>query len=513
MNRRQFISALGGAASLVPGFSGGRPARGATPSAPRRFITMYWANGVITDRFWPSGANGVSVLPQTLPPILRPLQNYKGKNFTDHINVLGGVRVVTAPDLVHGSNGGGHASVFSTLTGQLDTGSRHNGDTWWRVGAVPSIDQHIATALAARNPGIREKRGLTLGAVCGSRLYHLSFRGSNDPVQPLQDPYVTFGRVFADVPAPAAVGGATPGPAATVDYLRATRKSILDHVHKDMDHYGRTRLGSEQRHALKAHQDQIRAVEAKLLPSGVSTGSQATLTSPALCRPVALDTDRIGNSGMPVVMTADGKSVDVRHAQNFPVVLKAQIDLAVMAMACDLTRVATFMCGNGVDDHLGMPWLGDGSATLHSLAHASGGADPGNARGRDRFTRANQWQVEQLAYLMHRLSEVPEGDGTMLDNTLIFVTSSQSDGGNHVMDGVPIVQAGRCGGAIKTGRYIKWGDWNLELVREVNAPTLAWRPRGQFVSNAALLRTFVRAMDVDPGTNYGTQELPYLLAG
>ena len=99
----------------------------------------------------------------------------------------------------------------------------------------------------------------------------------------------------------------------------------------------------------------------------------------------------------------------------------------------------------------------------------------------------------------------------MLDNTLIFMTSSQSDGGNHLMDGVPIIQAGRCGGAIKTGRYVKGGGWNLELFREVNAPVLAWRPRGTFVKNTALLRTFARAMEVDPGNSYGDQDVPHLI--
>jgi hypothetical protein len=336
---------------------------------------MYWPNGVVTDRFWPTGPSGASPLPAVLPPILRSLQTYKGQDLSGYVNVLGGVRVVTAPDLIYGSNGGGHASVFSILSGRLDSGSRINGDTWWRQASVPTIDQHIAGALAGRNPNLREKQGLTLGAVCGSRLYSLSFRGKNDPVQPLQDPYVTFGRVFGDVPPPPAVGQASPGPAATVDYLRATRKSVLDHVYREMDHYGRVRLGAEDRDKLRAHQQQVRAVEEKLMPAGTSAAPQATVGQPGECRPVALAADRTSNAGLPVVMSADGKSVDVKHAQNFPVVLKAQIDLVVLAMACDLTRVATLMCGNGVDDHMGMPWLGDSSASLHTLAHASGGTD------------------------------------------------------------------------------------------------------------------------------------------
>jgi hypothetical protein len=120
-----------------------------------------------------------------------------------------------------------------------------------------------------------------------------------------------------------------------------------------------------------------------------------------------------------------------------------------MALACDLTRVATLQWTNSATTKV-FNFLGpDITEGHHPMAH-NGYADPAN---RERLTRISAFYAEQLAYLVAKLKSMPEGDGSVFDNTLIFWTNEHADG-NHLRQGMPYVLAGSAGGALKTGRYV-----------------------------------------------------------
>jgi len=68
------------------------------------------------------------------------------------------------------------------------------------------------------------------------------------------------------------------------------------------------------------------------------------------------------------------------------------------------------------------------------------------------------WYSEQLAYLLERLAAVPEGDGTMLDNTVVFAVNEISRGNTHSHVDMPFILAGGAGGRLQTGRYLKYND-------------------------------------------------------
>jgi hypothetical protein len=122
----------------------------------------------------------------------------------------------------------------------------------------------------------------------------------------------------------------------------------------------------------------------------------------------------------------------------------------VMALACDLTRVGSIMWTNSVGN-ITYPWLGINDRH-HDLSHEP----DSNADAQEKLVRINTWYAEQLAYLLSRLSAVPEGDGTLLDNTLVVWGNELGRGNSHTRDDIPFLLAGKAGGSVRTGQYLKF---------------------------------------------------------
>ena len=151
--------------------------------------------------------------------------------------------------------------------------------------------------------------------------------------------------------------------------------------------------------------------------------------------------------------------MDVYANENYPLMGKLQMDLLAMSLACDLTRVASLQWTSTQTGKV-FSWLGQ-SETHHSLSHS----------GLTDVTRQNQlmaignWHAKQLAYLMDKLASFPEGDGTVLDNTLILWCTDIAQGQSHARRDMPYVLAGGAGGALKMGRYLKYaGDHHNNLL-------------------------------------------------
>jgi hypothetical protein len=131
-------------------------------------------------------------------------------------------------------------------------------------------------------------------------------------------------------------------------------------------------------------------------------------------------------------------------------VSRLQIDMMVMALACDLTRVSSMLWARA-GSNVRYTWLGL-DTEHHSIAHDS------TTPARDQIAAINTWHAGELAYLLDALKAVPEGDGTMLDNTLVVWGNELADGYSHAQQPIPLVLAGKAGGVLQTGRYIDYGE-------------------------------------------------------
>ena len=138
------------------------------------------------------------------------------------------------------------------------------------------------------------------------------------------------------------------------------------------------------------------------------------------------------------------------------------------ALACDMTRVATLMWSNSTAGHVLSfvdPSITEGH---HTIAHKGDQDSVKIAQN----VKINTWYATQLAGLIDRLKAMPEGDGSVFDNTMIVWVNEQNRGNNHDRRDVPYVIAGSAGGVLNTGRYVQFdGDvgHNRFLVTLINA--------------------------------------------
>jgi len=128
-----------------------------------------------------------------------------------------------------------------------------------------------------------------------------------------------------------------------------------------------------------------------------------------------------------------------------------QTDLLSVAFGCDLVRVASLQFSDGINT-IRFPWVGS-MMEGHALSH-SGDGDPA---ARQQLILRHRWYVEQIARLLDRLAATPEGDGSVLDNTLIVWGSEIGTGNSHSHENIPFLLAGGAGGAVKPGRYLDFG--------------------------------------------------------
>jgi hypothetical protein len=379
-----------------------RGARAAT-APPKRFIVMFSPNGTLPGQWSPTGGETDFVL----GPILAPLEPHRAD-----IVVVKGLNQ-------QGAGGDGH----QTGMGGMLTGSPLNPGPFAGVGAAPagwaagpSVDQRVADLSA----GATKLRSLELGVQVGSadNWGRMIYRAANQPLPPEDDPAQVYDSVFGDLH----------GDSTALAALRARRKSILDTVGAQ---YARieAQLGAADRMRLDQHLTAVREIEARL-------------TTPFVPPTMACQ-----DPAAPAAATTAN--------EDFPAIGAQQLDLLVMALACDITRVASLQWSRSVS-MVRFNWLPSPIAEAHhDLSHR-----PDNdAVAVDKLTRINTWYASQMAALMTKMKAVPEGDGTLLDHTLILWANELAIGNVHSRTDAPYVLGGGAGGALRTGRFLTYaGD-------------------------------------------------------
>jgi hypothetical protein len=277
-----------------------------------------------------------------------------------------------------------------------------------------SVDQYIASRLPSDTPFPSLELSVETDAWGGGVQTRMLYAPGHTFVSPDQDPVSVYKRLFGDA-------NATPG---QVDAALRKKLSVLDVLRHELAGL-RSRVGTEEHQKLDAHLDALRRMENGL--TGV------TSTSGCAAPPAP-------------------KQVDPNAHENFAAITKSQIDLAVTALACGMTRVATLQLSHTVGPHV-FSWLGL-SEGHHTLSHS----DDSNTMGVGEYVKAERWIAEQFNYLLMQLDALPEpgGDGTLLDNTLVVWARELSDGRLHNCESVPFVLTG-AKGWLQPGRYLKLG--------------------------------------------------------
>jgi hypothetical protein len=402
ISRRNILRGLGAGIATAP-FLPLLNASGQEMGYPKRLILFYSPDGTGHTDWAPTG----SATDFTLGAIHEPLTPHQAD-----IRVLGNMRLTV------GGAGEGHAygmcgiwTASRCKEGTLfDGGNEHM--TGW--GSGTSIDQTIARAYGPGKPYMQAPdsptqetpyRTLELGVMSGSEhiVTRMIYAGDDAPIAPDDDPYSVFDRLFGSM-------GADAG--ATQRRLMA-RRSVLDLVRGELQSIEGHRAAAADRPKIQAHLEGIRAIEQRLSLAASSC----------------------------VAPTLDGR-MDVNANDNFPALVRLQTDLAVRALSCDLTRVVSLQLSRGFSE-IRHNWIG-APAGHHSISHTP---DP------DWNARVDTWYSEQFAYLLEQLASIPEGDGTLLDNTLVVWGRELGIASGHAREPAPLVIAGRAGGAVTTGRF------------------------------------------------------------
>lgn len=403
MNRRQFLRGSGSLAIALPFLSSLQGKVGAAPTPrPKRFIAWFSACGTINPVWTPSGTESAF----SFGDILRPLDPYKSD-----VLILDGVDMVST---AYGPGSAHQKGMGHLLTGtELQSGSFAGGGgaSAGFAGGV-SLDQVIAKRIGEGSKLASVQ--LAVQAFNNDVWSRMSYSGAGVSLPPINDPQIAFDRMF---------GGMVGDPAA-VTKLRAQRKSVLDGV---AGHFAslNAKLSGEDRARLDAHLYAVRDVEKRL--DAVSSSTCKTPTRPG--------------------------TMDLKSQAAFPVVGKLQMELLALALACDISRVATFQWSRATSPTV-YSWLGsDMKESHHELSHA-GDSD---AVAKAKLVRINKWHAEQFAYFLGLLKKTEEAPGeTLLDNSLVFWGNELSVGNTHSRKDMPFILAGGAGGAVKPGRYLKY---------------------------------------------------------
>jgi hypothetical protein len=413
LSRRSLIGGALAGTAAIPLLQAHRAKGQSAEKPPTRLVVFATPNGTRNDLFWPTDNGGGSL---TFPQYTQPLSGY-----ADKLLFLDGIRHCQAVVGDNGFNGGLNGSEHARGTGGLLTARPLGAGTFrsfmatsgWGSGI--SIDQHLANVL---DPPTRFKT-LELGIhVRDSQVRgRISYTGADQPVPPREDPADVFDALFGGEPVGAG-GGTDPALA----QLRAERKRVFDLSKEEIKRL-QARLGAEDRIKLQAHFDAIESIEDRL--------SAATQDG------VGIDQCNVPQGSMAVDILDDGTMEDTG---------RLQMDLAAAALACDQTRIITIQWNYAESEHL-FPFLNI-TGNHHDISHDWQGA------GFEKYGVIHAWFAEQLAYFLGKLDSYQEGEGTLLDNTVVFWGSEIGESTSHDLTRMPYVLAGGGGGVLNTGRVL-----------------------------------------------------------
>jgi len=398
LSRRTFLHGVGVslALPLLDAMVPAATALGQTAAQPRtRLGAIYFPHGAIMPK-WTPAADGAGF---ELPQILQPLAP-----FQDQINVISDLRHALAYG--SGATANHNRSAAAYLSGAFaEVGAQATlGITMDQIAA-----QHIGqdTPLPSLEVTIEEPSlNCGDGLSCSYR-DTISWAGEHAPLPMENNPRVVFERLFGD--------GST---AAERRVRRDESMSLLDSVLGEAAAL-KSQLPATDRRRVDQYLNDVREIERRVQKAGEQLSDD-----------------------LPVPAAPTGVPADVEEH------IKLMYDLQVLAWQAEITRISTFlMCkelstavypGSGVRD------------AFHTLSHHSD-----VQANKDRFAVLNTYHVGLFTYFLEQLRKTPDGDGTLLDHSLVLYGSGMSDGNQHNHTDLPIILAGGASGRLKGGRHLR----------------------------------------------------------
>ncbi|MCD6051098.1 MAG: hypothetical protein K0Q55_2501 [Verrucomicrobia bacterium] len=368
-------------------------------AAPNRMAFLYVPNGVNMKQWKPQKDGTLG----ELPPTLALLNDHK-RDFS----VLTGLTADKAR--ANGDGGGDHARALSAYL----TGCQPRKTDGTDIRAGVSVDQVAAGRLAAKTRFGSLEIGTEAGSMAGncdsgySCVYSstMSWRSATQPLPKEVNPKLVFERMFGT------------GSKAEREKRDAQRKSVLDLVKEDFSELN-GKLGKSDQRKLDEYFSAVRDLELRIERAAHMPEAKAP-----------------ENFGMPAGIPASYEE----H-------IKIMADLMIAAFQTDSTRVCTFVLANeGSNKNYPFIGINDGH---HNLSHHQNRED-----NLSKLAQINQFHIRQFAYILDRMKSIKEGDGTLLDHTMLCYGSGNSDGDRHNHDDLPLLLAGRGCGTITPGRHI-----------------------------------------------------------
>ena len=395
LSRRTFLRGTG-AAMALPLLDSMAPAMSATPKPTPRFGAIYFPHGATMSR-WTPADEGRDF---TFSEILQPLAPYRSQ-----INVISNL----GHPLAYGPGGatGNHNRSSATYL----SGAKAAAGAQPKLGIT--VDQVVARHLGRDTPLPSLELSIENASLsCGEGLscaYRntISWQSDTSSLPMQNNPQVLFEQLFGD--------GASKDQRAA---RRAQALSLLDSVTEQIAGINRT-LPAADRERLDRFVTDVREIERRIDQSAKRLDSNVSLPT----RPAGIPED-----------------VETH--------IKLMYDLLALAWQTEITRISTFMVANELSNAVyAKSGIRD---SFHILSHHSN-----VEANKARFAVLNRYHVGLFAYFLEKLKSVPDGDGTLLDHSLVLYGSGMSDGNSHNHDPLPIVLAGNAGGTLQGNRHIR----------------------------------------------------------
>jgi hypothetical protein len=390
--------------SMVPAQT---PLRKTAAQPPLRLGFCFIPHGGVMANWTPVREGSNFKLSRTLSPL---------EPFKDQVVVVTNMAHAMAAPAGPGDNGGDHTRSPTVFLSGVHPKRTDGAD----IRAGVTIDQIAAQEIGQATPlpslelATEDFSGLVGSCDVGFSCAYMNTISWRTPTTPLPmeiNPRVVFDRLFGD--------GSTA--AERIDRIEQER-SILDAVTGQMGRL-RSGLGSNDRNRVAEYLDTVREVERRVQLSE-KQNSDSNLTVPT------------SPSGIP----------DDHEAHS-----KLMFDLMALAFQADITRISTFMMAREVS-YRTFPMLGL-TEGFHPSSHHQ------NVPARlENLTKINTYHVSLVAHLLERLKATPDGDGSLLDHSLILYGSGMSNSNVHNHSPLPVFVAGGAAGKMKGGRHLKYPD-------------------------------------------------------
>jgi hypothetical protein len=405
--RRTFLRGVMGGAIALPLLDSMIPALTAatkTAASPKtRLGFMYVPHGAVMDKWTPT-TEGAGF---EFTPILKPLEPFRNQ-----LNVFTGLANKAAES--QGDGGGDHArSAPSYLSGVHPL--RTEGED---VRAGTTIDQIYAQKMGQDTPLPSLELGTEdtgLVGVCdvGYSCAYMNSIAWRTPTQPLPmeiNPRVVFERLFGD------------GSNAADRLARKQEdRSILDSITGEVAHL-QTGLGAGDRGKISDYLDNVREIERRIQMAEKRASLNVQVPETPIGVPDSFD----------------------EHA-------KLMYELQVLAFQAEITRVSTFMVARDLSQRT-FPQIGV-PEPHHSVSHH--GNNPAMIA---KLEKINIYHATLFAYFLERLRATPDGDGNLLDHSMILYGSSMSNPNEHNHFPLPLLVAGGASGKLEGGRHLKFPE-------------------------------------------------------